>query len=326
MAERPGGRRRGLRPFWSGTISFGLVSVPVDLYPANRPDRVALRLLAPDGTPLARRYVCPRHDREVGRDEIVRGFATDGGDFVVVTDEELEALAPERSRDIDLTRFVAAAALDPLDFERAYFLTPSGDSTKAYRLLAAVMERSGRAGMATFVLRGREHRVAILAEGGLLRAETLRFPDEVRTPADVGLEEPPAVRRADARRYERAIAAAAAPRLDEDELADEDARRLRAVVERKRRAGEDVVEAGPAAAEGSEGAEVVDLMEVLKRSLEGGPGGRRAARRARPPRGEALEELSKSELYARARALDVPGRSGMTKGELVRALRARRSA
>src|SRR5690606_22010540 len=97
--------------------------------------------------------------------------------FVVVTDEELEALAPEKSRDIDLRRFVDVGAIAPEMCERAYFLTPAGGSTKAYRLLAAAMERTGRAGIATFVMRGKEYLVAILAENGILRTETLRFAD-----------------------------------------------------------------------------------------------------------------------------------------------------
>jgi DNA end-binding protein Ku len=258
------------RPFWSGTISFGLVAVPVDLYPANRRRRLSLRLLAPDGTPLARRYYSQQGE-EVSWEEVSRGYEVEDERFVTVGDEELEALAPEKTRDIDLSRFVDAAAIDPVYFQRGYFLTPSGDSTKAYRLLAAVMEKTGRAGIATFVMRGKEYLVAIFAEGGILRAATLRFADEIRTAEDVGLPEPGKVAKKEVDRMAKAIRAAAAPGLDEDELVDEDSRRLLAVVERKREAGEDVVEA-PAGAEededeDGEGADVIDLMEVIKRNL-----------------------------------------------------------
>lgn len=335
------------RPFWSGTISFGLVAVPVDLYPANRRRRVSLRMLGPDGVPLARRYYSET-GKEVSWDEIVRGYEVEDDSFVTVGDEELEALAPEKSRDIDLSRFVPADQIDPVQFQRAYFLTPSGDSSKAYRLLAAIMEATGRAGIATFVMRGKEYLVAIFAEGGILRAATLRFADEVRSAEDVGLPAPAKVPKKAVDRMARAIRGAAAPELDEDELADEGSRRLLAVIERKRRAGEDVVAApAGAAAEEEEGAEVIDLMEVIKRNLRGRatPPPRRSGEERRPAgkagkagqagkrerakggggsrrRGEpALEDLSKSELYERAQRADVPGRSGMSKAELIRALR-----
>lgn len=323
------------RPFWSGTISFGLVAVPVDLYPANRRRRVALRMLGPDGTPLSRRYFSAKGS-EVSWDEIVRGYEVEDERFVTVGDEELEALSPEKSRDIDLSRFVDADAIDPVYFQRAYYLTPSGDSAKAYRLLAAIMEATGRAGIATFVMRGKEYLVAIFAEGGILRAATLRFADEIRSAEDVGLPAPEKAPKKAVDRFAKAIRAAAEPELDEDELADEGSRRLLAVIERKRKAGEDVVEA-PAFAgdeEDDEGGDVIDLMEVIKRNLRGAAppsrrgersratGSRRLARAA----DERLEDLSKGELYERAKAADVPGRSGMSKPELIRALGSQRKS
>jgi DNA end-binding protein Ku len=147
------------RAFWSGTLSFGLVSVPVYLYPATRRHRVALRMLGPDGTPLSRRYYSGGDggdDREGGESgeevpyqELVRGYELPSGEYVTVTDEELASLAPEKSREIDLRRFVPAEQVPPLFFDRPYFLTPAGESSKAYRLLADVMETSGRAGIAT---------------------------------------------------------------------------------------------------------------------------------------------------------------------------------
>lgn len=267
------------RAFWSGTITFGLVSIPVDLYSAHRPGRASLRMLSPEGTPLRRRYFCPEDDREVSPGELVRGFEVEPGRHVVVTDEELEGLEPRRSRDIDLQRFVPVSEIDPMLFERGYFLAPSGESTKAYRLLAAVMEDTGRAGIATFVMRGKEYLVAILAEGGVLRAETLRFADEVRSAGAVGLPAPVAPPAAAVKKAAKAIAALAADELDEAALADAWGERMTALAERKRRRGEDVVEvAEEAAAEA--GAEVVDLMAVLKQSLGAAAGGRPAARKA----------------------------------------------
>ncbi|HEY0671085.1 MAG TPA: Ku protein, partial [Longimicrobiales bacterium] len=168
------------RSFWSGTITFGLVSIPVNLFPGVRSQRAALRMLADDGTPLQRRFYCEKQNREVNGDEIVRGYETAKGKYVVVTDDELEALEPKKSRDIDLRRFVPAEDIDPLFFERSYYLAPAGESVKAYRLLAETMEKTGRAGIATFVMRGKEYLVAIVAEDGLLRADTMRFADELR--------------------------------------------------------------------------------------------------------------------------------------------------
>src|SRR5262245_32451882 len=175
---RPGGLGR---PWWSGTLSFGLVSIPVELYAGTRSSGVALRLLAPDGVPIARRFYCPDDDQPVPSEHLVRGYQHARGQYVVISDEELEGLAPDKSRDIDLRSFAPLDQLDPVHFERSFFLLPSGTSSKAYQLLAQVMERSERAGIATFVMRDREYLVAILAQDGLLVAQTLRFPDQVRS-------------------------------------------------------------------------------------------------------------------------------------------------
>lgn len=312
------------RAFWSGTISFGLVSIPVNLFPANRSGGVALRMLDEDGTPLRRRFYCPAEDREVEREEIVRGFEMEDGSYVVVTDEELEALEPKKTRDIDLTRFVKESELDPMYFERGYYLTPAGDSTKAYRLLAQTMERTGRAGIATFIMRGKEYLVAILAERGILRAETLRFRDELRPPDELRLPEPAKPPAALVRRITRAIETHSAATLDPDELRDRYTEKVRKLVERKRRKREDVVEMPEAEAEAAAAPpEVIDLMEVLKRSMRvPEAGARRPARRARgaAPTGD-LKELSVQELQQRARALGIAGRTKMNKAQLIGAIR-----
>lgn len=178
-----------LRPFWSGVITFGLVSMPVSLFPANRQTRISLRMLSADGNPLSRRYYAPLTGHELSDRQMIRGYEIEKDEYIAVTDEELERLAPEKSRAIDLLRFVDAQQILPMYFERAYFLIPGEASEKAYRLLATTMEKTKRAGIATFVMRGKEYLVAILAENGILRAETLRFADEIRFPKDVGLPE-----------------------------------------------------------------------------------------------------------------------------------------
>lgn len=285
----------GPRALWSGTISFGLVSVPVELYAANRRGRPGLRWLAPSGLPVQRRYASGEGDTEVKPAQLIRGYEVAPGEHVIVTDAELEALLPEKSRDIDLTRFVPVDEVDPVLFERAYYLAPGGESAKAYRLLADVMERTGRAGIATFVMRDKEYLVAILSEGGILRAETLRFADEVRSAEDVGLPEAKKPKAAEVKKLERLIAARSEKELDPEELVDPWTAKIEALAERKQKKGEDVVEVPEAAEE--ERAEVVDLMEVLKRSLgasatrrssgsdERGATSRRPAAKRAPTRG-----------------------------------------
>lgn len=253
--------------FWTGTISFGLVTIPVSLYAATRSTtRASLRSLAPDGTPLRREYVCPKHERALEPDEIARAYELDDGELVVVTEEELEGLAPEASHEIELQRFVDREELSPLLFDRPYFLLPSSGSTKPYRLLVQVLEAGKRAGIATFVMRGHEHVVAILAEDQLLRAQTLRFVSQLRTPEDIGLPSPPeSLDDARVERLRALIREHVEPDIDPAELDDDARTRVLALAERKLAEGRDVIELP--SPEPSDEAEVIDLMDVLKRSL-----------------------------------------------------------
>ncbi|MFO7562508.1 MAG: Ku protein [Enhygromyxa sp.] len=315
----PSAERRveeGPKSFWSGTISFGLVSVPVALYSATRgAPGSSLRMLAPDGAPLRREYLCPEHERALEPDEIVRAYELDDGERVVITDAELEALAPEASRDIEIQQFVDRDQLSPLMFERPYFLLPSTTTIKPYRLLALVLEQLGRAGIATFVMRGHEHVVAILAEGGLLRAQTLRFVSELRTPEQIGLPEAPAkIPASKLERMRKLIREHTEADIDPRELDDETRDRTRALAERKLAEGRDVVEQ-PEAEPGAE-AEIIDLMEVLKQSL-----GRPPSSPPPPaPPSRVSAEASKQELYEQAQALEIEGRSAMSKQELREAI------
>ena len=344
------------RSFWSGTITFGLVSIPVALYAANRNTRVSLRMVSPEGTPLARRYFTSKDDRELDPDDIVRGYEIEKDKFVIVDDDELERLAPERTRDIDLRHFVPAEDVDPRYFERAYYLTPNGQSTKAYRLLAQVMEDTGRAGIATFVMRAKEYLVAIIAENGILRAETLRFADELRTPETVGLPEPAEPPAAAVKRMDREIGKRVEQKLAKEDLAEQATERLMKVVRKKLRAGDDVVPAEKVRGD-EDTSDVIDLMEILKRRLQGiqdepaaaeepqkaaggakkaasgakkaSGGGKKAAGGAKKAASGAkkaasaadLKDSSRAELYERAKALDIPGRSAMSRDQLVKAIR-----
>ena len=310
---------------WSGTISFGLVAVPVDLFPAQRSVGLSLRMLAPDGMPLQRRYRCPKHDRDLDRDELARGYELEDGTFVVLDDEDLEAIAPRKSRDIDLRRFVDADAIEPFAFQRAYVLTPSGDSTKPYRLLAEVMERERRVGIATFVMRGKEYLVAILAHDGILWAETLRAFGELRDAEEIGLPEAPELAKSSIDVFTRAIKSLRTAEPELTKLRDERAAALRELVERKWRAGEDIVDVPEAESEQPPAVDLLsaddaldgtDPFEVIRQRLEG----ERPAAAKRRKSAPSLRELSKQALYERAQQLDVPGRSSMSKAELVAAL------
>ncbi|HEX3451528.1 MAG TPA: Ku protein, partial [Isosphaeraceae bacterium] len=242
--------------------------VPVLVFPATRHSGVRLRMLSPEGVPLQRRFFCPRDGKEVRADEIVRGYELDDSSYIVVSDRELEAIEPDKSREIDLREFVDLAEIAPAFLERGYYLTPLKEATKAYRLLADVMEKTRRAGIATFVMRDREYLVAIFAENGILCAETLRFHDEVKSPEDIGLPKAVTVPRQRVSAFERAIDALSKETLAREELVDQDTRRLRAVIDKKRRAGKDLIRTDHEAVDvNSEEDGDIDLLATIRQSL-----------------------------------------------------------
>lgn len=254
------------RGLWSGTLSFGLVTIPVQLYSATHSTRRSLRMLSPEGTPLSRRYFT-EDGKALESEELARGYELESGDFVVIEDEELERLMPEQSRDIDLSRFVPADAIPPLYFERAYILAPGQSGSSAYRLLAATIERLGKAGIATFVMRERQYIVAITAHNGILWAETLRFADELRDTDGLGIKshEPSA---AALREMRNAVKGLKKARVAERELEDSYWKRVEKLVAKKLADNRDVVQVSDDSSASEEGsAEVIDLMEVLKKSL-----------------------------------------------------------
>jgi DNA end-binding protein Ku len=260
-----------VRPFWSGTISFGLVSIPVDLVAAVGPRHKSMKLVDAEGHPLGRRYWCPKHEKILDNDELVRGYETDDGKMVVVTDEEFASAAPEKSRDIDLKRFVALDEIPPFFFERPYFLAPDERAGKAYSLLAQTMARTGKAGIGSFVMRGHEYLVAILAENGVLRAEVLRYADELRTPESVGLPKPGKADVSLVRSIGKEIEALSKPGLAVAEMADLEAETLRKFAQQKaRKGGASVISMDeledPDDESGGSG-EVIDLMQALRKSL-----------------------------------------------------------
>lgn len=255
------------RPYWSGTIAFGLVTLPVDLYSATKPAGVSLRMIDDDGTRLQRRYYCPRHEVVLDSDDIVRGYPVGDDAFVVVEDDELDALDPERSQEIDLTRFVPEHDIDPSYVDNAYVLAPGQGAVRAYRLLARSLEEADRAGVATMVMRGRQYVVALTAQGGILRLSTLRFHDELRTPEQIGLPGLASAHVNTIKAMETAIAHLEKDEISTAELEDPSSGRLLKLVARKLKRDEDVFQAATAASEDEDDDDAIEIMTLLKRSL-----------------------------------------------------------
>lgn len=221
-------------------------------------------MLGPENEPLVRRYYSDKTGRDLDADDMARGYEIEKDKYIVITDEELERLAPEQSRDIDLRSFVDIESIPPIYFERSYFLAPAQGSEKAYRLLVGTMEKSDLAGVATFVMRGKEYLVAIFPENGILRAETMRFPDELRSPKDVGLPEKKSAPAVTVKKFERLIAKHSVRTLSLTLLKDEKTETFLKLIKKKRAQHKDVVEIEEPEREAGK---VVDIMAALKKSL-----------------------------------------------------------
>jgi DNA end-binding protein Ku len=261
------------RAIWTGSLAFGLVSVPVALYSATEDKTIHFNQFEA-GTSDRIRYkrVNERTGHEVKLSDIVRGREVAEGDYVLITDEELEAVEPGRSRAIDITDFVDISEIDPIYYQRAYYVGPQGDSaTKAYALLHRAMADSGRAAIATFVMHGKQYLAAIRAREEVLALHTMYFPDEVRDP----LEEIENLRIGEqfsGRELGMAkqLIESMTTKWDPGSYRDTYRERVEDLIARKRR-GEEIIRAGePAGA-----ADVTDLMEALRRSAEEMRGRRR---------------------------------------------------
>ena len=165
---------------WSGTISFSLVAIPVQLVKAVEPGRVSFRMLhSKDYSPLQRRMFCPEEDTMVPPDEIIRGYEIGPDKYILITDEELESVSPERSRTIEIIEFIDMKEVDSIYYDHPYYLVPSKGGEKAYRLLVEVMRRTNKAGLAKFVLGEREYLVAVKSTEGALALITLHYREEI---------------------------------------------------------------------------------------------------------------------------------------------------
>ncbi len=258
-----------MRTTWNGSLSFGLVSIPVGLAPATKPaarqSDVSFRLLHREcATPIKQKRWCPTHDREVPQDEIVRGFEVAKGQFLIVEDADLEAIERhDDSRSIEITRFVLEESVDPIYFDRTYFLVPAAGPAqrRPYVLLLEAMRQTGTAALGRFVRAGRESLCLVRAKDDALALETLFVVEDVYSQAEIS----EAVAGADVKDAElelaRQVIESLAGEFEPAELHSEYRRDLRALLEAKLR-GEEIAVPEPVAE-----APVIDLMEALKASV-----------------------------------------------------------
>jgi DNA end-binding protein Ku len=306
------------RALWSGSLSFGLVNVPVQLVSAARDlDYHFHELHEKDKARIEQRRFCSKEDVEVMYEEVAHSYDLDGKQ-VIVTDAELGSVEPRKTRTIDIEAFVSLAEIDPVYFDHPYLIVPAGESEgtlRAYRLLVEVMERSERAALGRFVMRTKEYLAAVRVRDGALTLTTMLFHDEIRPtkPIPTGGKKPAK------KELDQAVALVEALSTDWDPESYDDCyrERLRRVIEDKRKrrtieAPEPEKEPSPAP----------DLMDALQRALDN-------VRSGKDPRAEAesedgddgdLDGLSKDALYERAQKEGIAGRTKMSKKELVKAL------
>jgi Ku protein len=315
VSGRPLPGKIGLVPrsLWSGSITFGLVNVPARIYSAIEEHKLQFRLVhRKDSSPIGYQKICKEEDKPVPDDEIVKAFEVEDGEFVFVEDEDFEAAQIEGYKTIDITDFVPYADIDPIYFAKTYYVGPQDGSEKVYSLLVEAMERSELAAIAKFVMRERQHLGCLRVREGVITLEQLYFADEIR-PID---EIKPSSVKVDKRELEMAMRLidSFAGEWKPAKYKDTYREALLAVIEAKRK-GKEVHRPKPEAEE-----EPVDLMAALRASIEAAGRGKPARARRRNG-GADLAGLSKAELEERAKKAGIPGRSKMTKDELVEALR-----
>jgi DNA end-binding protein Ku len=312
------------RALWTGSISFGLVNVPVQLVSAARDlDYHFHELHEKDKARIEQRRFCSQEDLEILYEEVAHGYDLDGKQ-VIVTDAELGSVEPRKTRTIDIEAFVDLAEIDPVYFDHPYLLVPAGDSEgtlRAYRLLAEVMRRTERAALGRFVMRTNEYLAAIRTRDGALTLSTMLFRDEIRPTKPI----PTSGKKPAKKQLDQAIALIDALSTDWDPENYEDCyrERLRRVIEDKRKRR--TIEAPKPEREPKP---APDLMDALQRALDN-------VRAGKDPRAEPdsdgksngdreLDRLSRDQLYERAQKQGIPGRTKMSKKELADALAMRR--
>ncbi|HEV8603275.1 MAG TPA: Ku protein [Gaiellaceae bacterium] len=269
-----------MRTIWNGSISFGLVNIPVGLALATKPvarqSDVSFRTLHRECmTPIKQKRWCPVHEREVERDELVKGWEVAKGEFVVVEEADLEAIMRiDDSRAIEITRFVDVEQVDPVYFDRTYYLAPASApaARRPYVLLLRAMQETGKAAIGRFVLRGSENLCLIRPRGDALALETMFLAEDVNSAAEIEEAVEESKVKAPELELARQVIDSLVGDFDPTELTSEYRRDLRAMLEAKL-AGQEIAKPEPVPE-----TPVVDLMEALKRSVaeveEGKPAGK----------------------------------------------------
>jgi DNA end-binding protein Ku len=301
------------RAIWTGSIAFGLVNVPVRMYSAVEEHTLHFNFVhAPDGSRIGFEKICKAENEPVPDDEIVKAFEYEKGEWVYMTDEDFEAAAAENHRTIDIRAFVPFDDIDPIYFERTYYLGPQENGERVYSLLSRAMDDSGLAGVAKWVMRDRQNLGILRVRDGAIALERVHFADEIRSTEGIA----PGDVKVDKSELEMAaqLIEQYSGKFKPEEYRDTYRDALCEIIEAKRKGEEVGVEAEP------EPEAPTDLMAALRASVEAAKG-RRLPASARNG-GEELEGKSKEELYELAKKADIPGRSDMSKEQLVEALRA----
>jgi DNA end-binding protein Ku len=291
------------RAIWSGTISFGLLNVPVRMYSAVARRNIALReIREADSARIKHRRVAEGTDEEVPYENIVKAYELSPGQYVPLSKDEMAALAPEKTRAIDVQDFVDIEEIDPMYFDSPYYLGPAESAEKAYSLLAAAMENSGKAAIARFVFRNKEHLSAIRATDGVLTLTTMRFHDEVVPPSELDNAIPdkqPKVAKKEREMAEQLIDSLST-KFNPGDYRDEYREQLLALIEKKAE-GKEIV---ASEAEEPKATKAPDLMAALEESIaavkdKGGKGGGKAAK---PKAKAAKKSKAKAKSSSRPKA------------------------
>ncbi|ASR33835.1 Ku protein [Prauserella marina] len=305
------------RAIWSGALNFGLVTVPVELYSATEDHTIHFRQFQ-RGTSDRIRYrrVNERTGDEVPYTDIVKGYDLGGDEYVIVEQQELDEIAPGRSRTIDIDAFVDLEQIDPVYFQKTYWLAPAKEEFgKAYSLLIDAMGKTNRAGVARFVMRGKEYIAAVRSGDGVLVLNTLLFPEDIREPSKE-ISKLPAKKQSQAKELDMAVSLieSMAEEWRPEDYHDTYTERVKQLIDDKR-AGRTVTPAE----QPPEATKVVDLFEALSRSVESRKGKKGGSAKKKSP-GPELHDLSKSDLDDMARELGVKGRSKMNREQLIDAI------
>ncbi len=281
------------RAIWSGSISFGLLNVPVKLYSAVARRGIALReIRESDSARIKHRRVAEGTEEEVPYDEIIKAFEITPGNYVPLGKDEIAALAPNKSRSIEVEDFVDLGEIDPIYFDSPYYLGPAAGAEKAYSLLAAAMQASGKVAIARFVFRNKEHLAALRPNDGVLTLTTMRFADEVVPAAeleDVLPAEKPKVAKKEQQMAEQLIASLST-KFDPDGYRDEYREQLMKLIETKAE-GKEIV---TSESEAPVATKAPDLMAALEASIAAAKGKKPAKKPAAAKKAKAAPKKSKA--------------------------------